>query len=65
MTKVAATYSILNGDRPLQPSHHEVSGVMWRMIQSCWDPVVSKRMAIEEAVVLLEEELGRIAAIGI
>ena len=38
---------------------------MWRMIQSCWDPVVSKRMAIEEAVVLLEEELGRIAAIGI
>ena len=65
MTKIVATYSMLNGDRPPQPSHHEVSGLMWRMIQVCWNPVASRRMAIEEAVALLEEELGRIAALGV
>jgi len=61
MTKVAVTYSMLNGKRPPRPSHQKVSGVMWRMIQGCWNPVASRRMEIEEAVALLEEELGRIA----
>ena len=64
MTKVAAAYLVLNGNRPPRPSHREVSGVMWQMIQGCWNPVASRRMAVEEAVALLEEELGRIATLS-
>ena len=57
MTEVAATYSMLSGSRPLQPDDHELSDRVWRMIQSCWDPVASRRMPIKEVVALLEAEL--------
>ena len=65
MTKIAATYSVLNGDRPPRPNHHEVSDLMWQMTESCWNPVTSRRMVIEEAATLLEEELSRIAVLSI
>ncbi|KAF9647214.1 kinase-like protein [Thelephora ganbajun] len=60
MTEIAVAYLMLRGDRPPRPDHHKVSGSVWQMIQSCWNPVASRRMPIEEVVTLLEVELSRI-----
>jgi len=47
-----------------RPTHHEVSDLVWRIVESCWHSVASRRMVIGEVVVLLEAELGRISASG-
>ena len=62
MIEVAATHSMLKGRRPSRPDCDEVSSLVWQMIQSCWDPAAQRRMTIGEAVVVLEAELGRVAA---
>ncbi|KAF9645687.1 kinase-like protein [Thelephora ganbajun] len=59
MTEISATYLMLSGSRPPRPDHHKVSDSVWRMIQSCWNPVASRRMPIGEVVTLLEAELSR------
>lgn len=51
---------MLNGSIPSLPDRHEVSDLVWGMIQSCWNPVESSRMLIEEVVTLLEAELSRL-----
>ncbi|KAF9647228.1 kinase-like protein [Thelephora ganbajun] len=56
MTEIAAAYSMLNGDRPPRPDHHEASDRVWYMIQRCWHKVPSKRMSVGEVINLLEIE---------
>ena len=58
MTEVAAKHMMFSGLRPPRPDNHRVSNVVWKMVQSCWDPVGPRRMLIEEVVALLEAELG-------
>ena len=65
MTEVAATHLMSNGSRPRRPDQKEVSKVVWQVIQSCWNPLVSGRMGIEEVVTVLESELGHITATGV
>jgi len=33
MTEIAATHSMLNGDRPPRQKHHEISDRLWYMIE--------------------------------
>ncbi|KAF9641926.1 hypothetical protein BDM02DRAFT_3000051 [Thelephora ganbajun] len=60
INEISATYLMLSGSRPPRPDHHKVSDPVWRMIQSCWNPVASRRMPIKEVVTLLEAELSGI-----
>jgi serine/threonine protein kinase len=57
MTEIAATYSMLNGARPLRPNHCPISDRVWEMIERCWHNVPLERMSVGEAVGLLEAEL--------
>jgi len=57
MTEIAATYSMLSGDRPLRPNHQEISVPLWYMLERCWHRVPSKRMTAGEVLNLLETEL--------
>ena len=59
LSEIARTYSMLNGSRPSRPDCCEVSDLVWRVIEGCWNPDASRRMEIEEVVTLLEE-LSRI-----
>jgi len=61
MTEIAATYSMLSGDRPLRPNHREISDRVWHLIERCWHNVPSERMSVGEVVTLLETELRRIS----
>ena len=56
----AATFLLVSSSRPSRTDCHEVSDVVWRVIEGCWDPVESRRMEIEKVVTLLGEELRRI-----
>jgi len=47
---------VFNNDRPLRPTHREVSDGVWAMIQSCWDKDRFQRMTAPEVVGLLEDE---------
>ena len=58
LPELTATCSMLSGSRPPRPDHNKVSDRAWRMIQSCWNPSVSRRMQMKDAVVSLEKELG-------
>ena len=62
MSEITATHLMSSGSRPRRPDQKEVSKVVWQVIQSCWDPLASRRMRIDEVVTLLESELGRITA---
>ena len=59
LSGVATMSSMLNGSRPSRPDCHEVSDLVWQVIEGCWNPDASSRMKIEEVVTLLEEELSR------
>jgi len=56
MTEIAATYSMLSGDRPLRQNYREIPDPLWDMIERCWHKVPSKRMSAGEALDLLEAE---------
>lgn len=58
MTKAAASHSMLKGVRPQRPNGHRISDRMWYIIEHCWHSEPSERISIEEAVSLLETELG-------
>ena len=60
----APVRSTTSGPRLSRPIHHEVSDLVWRVIESCWHSVASRRMAIGEVVALLEAEISRISASG-
>jgi len=60
----APARSTTSGPRLSRPIHHEVSDIVWRIIESCWHSVASRRMAVGEVVKLLEAELSHISASG-
>ena len=55
----APVRSMKSGPRLPRPIHHEVSDLVWRVVESCWYGV-----AVGEVVTLLEAELTRISASG-
>jgi len=57
MTEIAATYSMLSGDRPSRSNHQEIPVPLWYMIERCWYNVPSKRMTAGEVLNLLGTEL--------
>lgn len=47
---------MLKGRRPARPDHFELSDGVWKVIKGCWQGNPAKRMAIIEAVAILDEE---------
>jgi len=56
MTEIAATYSMLNGNRPPRPNRSVISDRLWYMVERCWRGRSSERISAGEVVKLLEEE---------